>query len=131
MTKDILQTYRSNQQVNSVTPSCETYGGPHSYYECQAVGGYTQNVYATTRNYNSGVMRKVLQERPQGRHPSNTIPNPREDIKVITSQSGITLAGPSVPFPRSSSSKEVEQDPEMITNQVHPESTTRFPPSVV
>nr|GFA78230.1 hypothetical protein [Tanacetum cinerariifolium] len=41
MRKDILQMYRSNQQVNYVTPSCETYGGPHSYYECQAAGGYT------------------------------------------------------------------------------------------
>ncbi|GKA33009.1 hypothetical protein Tco_0719376 [Tanacetum coccineum] len=50
---DMLQMYRSNQQVNFVTPSCETYGGPHSYYECQAVGGYTQDVYATTGNYNS------------------------------------------------------------------------------
>ncbi|GKD31325.1 reverse transcriptase domain-containing protein [Tanacetum coccineum] len=34
MRKDILQMYRSNQQVNSMTPSCETCGGPHSYYEC-------------------------------------------------------------------------------------------------
>nr|GEU73865.1 reverse transcriptase domain-containing protein [Tanacetum cinerariifolium] len=54
MRKYMLQTYRSNQQVNSVTPSCETCGGPHSYYECQAAGDYTQDVYATTRNYNSG-----------------------------------------------------------------------------
>ncbi|GKB86506.1 reverse transcriptase domain-containing protein [Tanacetum coccineum] len=42
MRKDMLQMYRSNQQVNSVTPSCETCGCPHSYYECQAAGGYTQ-----------------------------------------------------------------------------------------
>nr|GEY93319.1 hypothetical protein [Tanacetum cinerariifolium] len=54
MRKDILQMYRSNQQVNSVTPSCEICGGPHSYYECQAVGGYTQDVYATSRTYNAG-----------------------------------------------------------------------------
>ncbi|GKD08755.1 hypothetical protein Tco_1188440 [Tanacetum coccineum] len=54
MRKDILQMYHSNQQVNSVTPRCETCGGTHSYYECQAVGGYTQDVYATTGNCNSG-----------------------------------------------------------------------------
>ncbi|GJY32338.1 reverse transcriptase domain-containing protein [Tanacetum coccineum] len=54
MRKDMLQMYRSNQQVNYVTPSCETCGGPHSYYECQATGGYSQDVYATTGNYNSG-----------------------------------------------------------------------------
>ncbi|GJR52859.1 hypothetical protein Tco_1403380 [Tanacetum coccineum] len=34
MRKDMLQMYRSNQQVNSVTPGCETCGGPNSYYEC-------------------------------------------------------------------------------------------------
>ncbi|GJU41410.1 reverse transcriptase domain-containing protein [Tanacetum coccineum] len=50
----MLKMYHSNQQVNSMTPSCETCGGPHSYYECQAAGGYTQDVYATTGNYNAG-----------------------------------------------------------------------------
>ncbi|GKB31911.1 hypothetical protein Tco_0871312 [Tanacetum coccineum] len=131
MRKDILQMYRSNQQVNSVTPSCETCGGPHSYYECQAAGGYTQDVYATSETYNAGVQ-KALQERPQGALPSNTIPNPREEIKAITTRSGNVLVGPSVlPPPPFSSSKEVERDPETITNQVLPESTTRVPPPVV
>ncbi|GJR45762.1 reverse transcriptase domain-containing protein [Tanacetum coccineum] len=159
--KDMLQMYRSNQQVNSVTPSCETCGGPHSYYECQAAGGYTQDVYATTGNYNSGgntfqpqgnrnllshrsnnflgppgfnppnnqnqaKMRKALQERPQGALPSNTIPNPREELKAITTRSGIVLVEPSVPLhPLSSSSKEVERDPETITDQ---EISTKFTP---
>ncbi|GJX02465.1 reverse transcriptase domain-containing protein [Tanacetum coccineum] len=41
MRKDMLQMYRSNQQVNYVTHGCETCGGPHSYYECQAADGYT------------------------------------------------------------------------------------------
>ncbi|GJU79917.1 reverse transcriptase domain-containing protein [Tanacetum coccineum] len=54
MRKDMLQMFCSNQQVNYVTPSCETYGGPHSYYECQATDGYTQDIYATAGNYNSG-----------------------------------------------------------------------------
>ncbi|GKD25164.1 hypothetical protein Tco_1231378 [Tanacetum coccineum] len=78
-------------------------------------------------------MRKALQERPRGALPSNTIPNPREEIKAITTQSGNVLVGPLVPppSPSSSSSKEVERDPETITDQVHPESTTRVPPLVV
>ncbi|GKA54984.1 reverse transcriptase domain-containing protein [Tanacetum coccineum] len=42
-----------NQQVNSVTPSCETCGGPHSYRECPATGGHIQNVYAAG-TYNQG-----------------------------------------------------------------------------
>ncbi|GKD99356.1 hypothetical protein Tco_1387340 [Tanacetum coccineum] len=61
---------------------------------------------------------KAFNERPQGVLPSNTIPNPQEDIKVITTRSGITLAGPSVPPPNSSSSsKEVERDPEPTMDQ--------------
>ncbi|GKE27559.1 reverse transcriptase domain-containing protein [Tanacetum coccineum] len=51
-------------------------------------------------------MEKDFNERPQGVLPSNTIPNPREDIKVITTRSGMTLCGPSVPPPPSFSSKE-------------------------
>ncbi|GKC13409.1 hypothetical protein Tco_1010191 [Tanacetum coccineum] len=39
--------------VNSVTPSYETCGGPHSYHECQATGGHIQNVYAVG-TYNQG-----------------------------------------------------------------------------
>ncbi|GKB60040.1 reverse transcriptase domain-containing protein [Tanacetum coccineum] len=56
--------------------------------------------------------------------------NPKEDLKVITTQSGVTLAGPSVPPPLSSS-KEVERDPETITDQVLTKSTTRVPPLTV
>ncbi|GJS53723.1 NAC domain-containing protein [Tanacetum coccineum] len=43
-----------NKPIHSIQDGCETCGGPHSYYECQAAGGYTQDVYATTGNYNSG-----------------------------------------------------------------------------
>ncbi|GKA72935.1 reverse transcriptase domain-containing protein, partial [Tanacetum coccineum] len=54
-----------------------------------------------------GQMQKTLQERPQGALPCNTIPNPREEIKAISTRSGIVLAEPSVLLPTlSSSSKE-------------------------
>ncbi|GKF86523.1 hypothetical protein Tco_0254350, partial [Tanacetum coccineum] len=48
-------------------------------------------------------MEKAFNERPRGALSSNTIPNPREDLKVITTWSDITLAGPFVPPPPSSS----------------------------
>ncbi|GJS00472.1 reverse transcriptase domain-containing protein [Tanacetum coccineum] len=54
MRKDMLQMCQINQQVNSVSPSYETCGGPHAYYECQAAGGYTQDVYTTSGTYNQG-----------------------------------------------------------------------------
>nr|GEX03874.1 reverse transcriptase domain-containing protein [Tanacetum cinerariifolium] len=64
-----------------------------------------------------------------GSLPSNTIPNPREDLKVITTRSDVTLAGPSVsPHPLS---KEVDREPDTITDQVLTESTNNFPPMVV
>ncbi|GJU00034.1 ribonuclease H-like domain-containing protein [Tanacetum coccineum] len=141
--------------VNFAQNGCETCGGPHPYFECQATGGYTQDVYATSGTYNQGgnsyqpqemmnqhmkmtkarmqqmqeynnlqlqqlknhntnmankmdQMQKVLMERPQGVLPSNTVPNPREDLKAITTWSGVTLAGPSVPPPPLSSSKEMD-----------------------
>nr|GEZ21606.1 reverse transcriptase domain-containing protein [Tanacetum cinerariifolium] len=56
----------------------------------ETIGGYTQETaYATTGNYNSG----GNSYQPQGTCllPSNTISNPREDLKVITTRSGVTL----------------------------------------
>ncbi|GJY73770.1 hypothetical protein Tco_0478201 [Tanacetum coccineum] len=50
---NLMKMLQTNQQVNSVTPSCETYGGPHSYNNCPATVGQTQNVYAAGA-YNQG-----------------------------------------------------------------------------
>ncbi|GKC75337.1 reverse transcriptase domain-containing protein, partial [Tanacetum coccineum] len=55
-----------NKPIYSIQEGCKTCGGPHSYYECQAADGYTQDVYATTRNYNSG----GNSYQPQGNLPS-------------------------------------------------------------
>ncbi|GKD73986.1 reverse transcriptase domain-containing protein [Tanacetum coccineum] len=72
-------------------------------------------------------MKKILLQRPQGALPSNTIPNPQEEIKAITTRSGNVLAGPSIPSP-TPSFEAVERDPETITDHVLTESTTRVPP---
>nr|GEV83659.1 reverse transcriptase domain-containing protein [Tanacetum cinerariifolium] len=62
----------------------------------------------------------------------NTVLNPREDLKVITTRSGVTLVGPLVsPSSSSSSSKEVDREPETITDQVLTETTNNVPPLVV
>nr|GEW53965.1 reverse transcriptase domain-containing protein [Tanacetum cinerariifolium] len=47
----------------------------------------------------------------------NTVPNPQEDLKSITTRSGVTIAGPSV-SPSSSSSKDVNRVPKTITDQM-------------
>nr|GEU45367.1 reverse transcriptase domain-containing protein [Tanacetum cinerariifolium] len=104
----------STSTTETVDTKCETYGGPHFFTECLTVGGYTQETaYATTGT---------------GSLPSNAVPNPWEDLKVITTHSGVTLAGPSV---SPSSSKEVNREPEMITYQVLTGSTNNVPPLVV
>nr|GFB79250.1 hypothetical protein [Tanacetum cinerariifolium] len=64
-----------------------------------------------------------------GSLPSNTVPKPWEDLKVITTRSGITLAGPSVSPPPLS--KEVDREPETITDQVLTKRTNNVPSLVV
>ncbi|GKC77110.1 reverse transcriptase domain-containing protein [Tanacetum coccineum] len=51
--RNLTRMLQTNQQVNSVTPSCETCGGPHSYNDCPATVGQNQNVYAVGA-YNQG-----------------------------------------------------------------------------
>ncbi|GJS37978.1 reverse transcriptase domain-containing protein [Tanacetum coccineum] len=47
--KNFVETMRQIQTVKSVETKCETCGGPHSFTECPAIGGYTQEAaYATT-----------------------------------------------------------------------------------
>nr|GEU46622.1 reverse transcriptase domain-containing protein [Tanacetum cinerariifolium] len=194
MNKNFLEMMRQFQTVKTIDTKCKTCGGPHSFTECPAVSGYTQETaYATTGNYNSGgnfyqpqgdrnflsyqsnnylrppgfnqsnVQNRYNQNQNQsynqnqgnnhgnnqnrgtymkendvvmknmqtqltsltnsnielknkfgqfmkmntasslglGLLPSNIVPNPREDLKAITTQSGVTLAGPSVPPPPS------------------------------
>ncbi|GJS49049.1 reverse transcriptase domain-containing protein [Tanacetum coccineum] len=65
-----------------------------------------------------------------GSLPSNTVPNPREDLKAITTRSSATLVGPLVPSPPPPS-KEVDREPETKTDQVVTGSTNNVPPPVV
>nr|GEW49375.1 reverse transcriptase domain-containing protein [Tanacetum cinerariifolium] len=51
--KNLMKFLQMNQQVKAVTHSCETCSGPHSYNDCPATIGQTQNVYATGA-YNQG-----------------------------------------------------------------------------
>nr|GEU50018.1 reverse transcriptase domain-containing protein [Tanacetum cinerariifolium] len=44
--KNLMRVLQVNQQVKAVTPSCETCCGPHSFSDCPATIGNTQNVYA-------------------------------------------------------------------------------------
>nr|GEW96354.1 reverse transcriptase domain-containing protein [Tanacetum cinerariifolium] len=52
--KNLMKVLQINQQLKEVTYSCKTCGGPHSYNDCPATIGQTQNVYAAGA-YNQGV----------------------------------------------------------------------------
>nr|GEX62282.1 reverse transcriptase domain-containing protein [Tanacetum cinerariifolium] len=51
--KNLIKVLQINQQVKAVTPNCETCSNPHSYNDCPAIVGQTQNVYAIGA-YNQG-----------------------------------------------------------------------------
>nr|GEW92512.1 reverse transcriptase domain-containing protein [Tanacetum cinerariifolium] len=44
--KNLMKVLQVNQQVKEVTPNYETCSGPHSFSDCPATVGNTQNVYA-------------------------------------------------------------------------------------
>ncbi|GJZ69298.1 reverse transcriptase domain-containing protein [Tanacetum coccineum] len=68
----------------------------------------------------------------QGTLPSNTIPNPKCEMKAITTRSGVAYEGPSIPT-NPSPKKVVEQETEETTDKEQTNfqgSTTHIPPPV-
>nr|GFA11617.1 reverse transcriptase domain-containing protein [Tanacetum cinerariifolium] len=204
--KNLMKVFQINQQVKAVTHSYETCGGPHSYNDCPASVGQTQNVYAAGA-YNQGgnfyqpqayqaptyqapgyqaPVQQALIPQPQvvttteftnymkandairknmqmnmtsltnsnlelknmfgqfmkmntasssglGTLPSNTITNPKEDLKGITTRSGIAYKGPTI-SKTSSSPKVVECKTKVTKDTVPPTnngSTKDIQPPIV
>ncbi|GKB89661.1 hypothetical protein Tco_0961933 [Tanacetum coccineum] len=65
-----------------------------------------------------------------GSLPSNTVANPRGDLKAITTRSSISYDGPPIPPPFSLLPKVVEREPEVTKDMVEP-STKNIQPLVV
>nr|GEZ72662.1 reverse transcriptase domain-containing protein [Tanacetum cinerariifolium] len=134
-----------NQQVKVVTPSCKTCGGPYSYNDCPAT--VTQNVY-TAGAYQGGNSYQPQGEQPRekpvlprsfhGPNPpptyqapayqapgsetlsGNTITNPNEDLKGITTRSGTAYQGPTIPTTSFSLPKVVERKTEVTKDTMPP-----------
>ncbi|GJR04049.1 reverse transcriptase domain-containing protein [Tanacetum coccineum] len=116
--------------VKAVEQSCVTYGGAHSYGNCPATDGnvYRDNIQeyvsqAVAANFNQGNTNArpsmvSNQIRPPGSLPSNTITNPKEDLKGITTRSGVVYQGPTIPT--TSSPKVVERRTEVTKDKVFP-----------
>nr|GEU78847.1 hypothetical protein [Tanacetum cinerariifolium] len=157
--KNLMIVLQVNQQVKAVTLNCETYSGPHSFNDCPATVGNTQNVYATGSyqgkrchskeyaNQQSSLTISNLELKNMlgqfmkmntasssgsGTLSGNTITNPKEDLNGITTQSGTEYQGPTIPT--TSSSPVVERETEATKDTVHPannESTKDVQPLIV
>ncbi|GJR49127.1 hypothetical protein Tco_1317230 [Tanacetum coccineum] len=106
--------------VKAVEESCVTCGGAHSYQNCPATDGnvYRDNIQgyvsqAAVANFNQG--------RPgSGTLPSNTITNPKVDLKGITTRSGVAYQGLTILTTSSSPLKVVERETDLVTKHVLP-----------
>nr|GFA31566.1 reverse transcriptase domain-containing protein [Tanacetum cinerariifolium] len=105
--------YTSAQRI---TPNCKTCDGPHSFNDYLATVVNTQNVYAV------------------GAYQGNTITNPNEVLKGITTRSGTAYQGPMIPTTSSSIPSVVERETEATKDMGHPTnngSTKDIQPLVV
>ncbi|GJY77540.1 hypothetical protein Tco_0483341 [Tanacetum coccineum] len=62
--------------------------------------------------------------------PSNTVANSRGDMKAITTQSGVSYDGPSIPPPHSSLPKVVEHEPGVTKDTAQSSTENIQPPEV-
>nr|GEU70867.1 reverse transcriptase domain-containing protein [Tanacetum cinerariifolium] len=130
--KNLMRVLQVNKQVKAVTPDCETCGGPHSFFDCPATVGNTQNVYAAEA-YQVREMNTALSSGSRTL-PGNTITNPKEELKGITTRSGTTYQGPTIPTTSSSLPPVVERQTESTKDTMHPttnRSTKNVQPLVV
>nr|GEV62388.1 reverse transcriptase domain-containing protein [Tanacetum cinerariifolium] len=128
--------------VKAVEESCVTCGGNHAYYNCDATNSNQSSVCAATSTYNQVASQNRASNfmAPPGFAPvqnnnqnSNTIPNPKGEMKAITTRSGIAYEGPSIPI-KPSPKKVVERETEETTNKEQTNfqgSTAHIKPSVV
>ncbi|GJV33178.1 reverse transcriptase domain-containing protein [Tanacetum coccineum] len=127
LTKQVKALLSLHRPVNSVQNDCEMCGGPHAYYECKAVVATLKRTYMLLQ-----VPIMLLHERPQGALPSNTEPNPREQVNSIMTRSGLTTAEPSIPpYVHPTPKVELEKEPETLMDEVNitsPASTAHVPP---
>nr|GEW20815.1 reverse transcriptase domain-containing protein [Tanacetum cinerariifolium] len=140
MVKALLLDKKSENQapatVKAVEESCVTCGDAHSYRNCPAIDGniYRDNIQEFISQAFTFVNSNNASTSSLGTLPSNTIANPRSDLKAITTRSGVSDNGPQIPPSPSFLPKVVENKLEATKDTVHPtnnESTEDVQPQVV
>nr|GEU65114.1 reverse transcriptase domain-containing protein [Tanacetum cinerariifolium] len=131
--------------VNAVEPNCVTCGGAHSidfesYVKAndavlrnmQDHGQNVQNQFQSLQiqmDNSTDMLSKFVSSNTalssgSGTLPSNTITNPKEELKGITTRSGVAYQGPTIPTP----SKVVKQGTEVTKDQVQTPSSQSTAP---
>ncbi|GJW23707.1 reverse transcriptase domain-containing protein [Tanacetum coccineum] len=115
--------------VKAVEENCVTCGGAHVWILLPV---QNQN---TLQNNLQNMLSSFFQAQasPSGTLPSNTIPNPKGEMKAITTRSGVAYEGPSNPT-KPSPKKVVERETEEITDEEQNNfqgSTAQIPPPVI
>nr|GEU47156.1 reverse transcriptase domain-containing protein [Tanacetum cinerariifolium] len=172
--KNLMRVLQINQQVKAVTLNYEICGGPHSFSDCPATIGNTQNVYAAGAYQGikeTIILRGITREETNssreltkandailknmhtnmtsltnsnlelknmfgqfmkmntasslgsGTLPGNTITNPKEDLKGVTTRRRTAYPGPTILT--TSSSHVVERETEATKDMVHPTNNRR------
>nr|GEU59711.1 reverse transcriptase domain-containing protein [Tanacetum cinerariifolium] len=84
-----------NKQViapaKAVEKTCVTCRGAHAYYDCISTNINQPSVCVATGSYNQN------QPSTSSTLLSNTVPNPKGEMKAVTTRSGLAYEGPSIP----------------------------------
>nr|GEY44429.1 hypothetical protein [Tanacetum cinerariifolium] len=102
--KNLMSVLQVNQQVKAVTPNYETCGGPHSFNDCPATVGNTQNVYAagayqgpmipTTSSSLPPVVERETEATKDTVHPTNNESTKDVQPPVVPTESPILNSEP-------------------------------------
>nr|GEW96807.1 hypothetical protein [Tanacetum cinerariifolium] len=113
--------------VKAVEKSFVICGGAHDYYDCIATDSNQSSVCAAMGSFFQN------QASNSGTLPSNTIPNPKGEMKAVTTRSCLAYEGPLIPT-NSSFEKVVERETKETTDKEQPNfqgSTSHIQPLVV
>nr|GEW67698.1 reverse transcriptase domain-containing protein [Tanacetum cinerariifolium] len=139
MVKALLLDKKGQNQthapVKAVDENCVTCDGAHSYINSPATDGnnYRDNIQEFVSQA-SFVNSNTASTSRSGTLPSNTIVNPRSDLKAITTRSGVSYDGPQISPSTSSLPKVMEDEPEVTKDTVNPtnnENTKDVQPQAV
>nr|GEZ96775.1 reverse transcriptase domain-containing protein [Tanacetum cinerariifolium] len=130
LSKMTREAWKIIENKSKVEKTCVICGGAHAYYDCIATDSNQPSVCVATGTYNqvSPPNRTSNQIPPPGFAPVQNnqnrysseyiVPNPKGEMKAITTRSSLAYEGPSIPT-NSPLDKVVERDTEETTDKEH------------